>query len=133
MAGGATTPLQPSRCLFRGGPSGEMLICCCGHCGGVAAGSGPEVFRFRKAKDGTSGRMILGQEEYELLGNRSRYGEMVRTPDPGISQILAPATNNKKLTRPDQPRWVAGRWRGMWMYTVYLEELATCMNNACPP
>jgi hypothetical protein len=77
--------------------------------------------------------MMIGDEEYELLDNRSRYARMVRIPVPGISQILAPATNNPKLSRPSQPRWVAGRWRGMWMFTVYLEELATCLSNACPP
>ena len=54
--------------------------------------------------------MKLGDEAYALLDNRSRYTRMVRAPVPGISQIRAPATNNPKLTRPSQPRWIAGRW-----------------------
>jgi hypothetical protein len=77
--------------------------------------------------------MMLGEIEYDQLENRSRYPQKVRIREPGVSQILAPATNNSKLTTPDQPRWVAGRWHGMWMYTVYLEELETCRDNACPP
>jgi hypothetical protein len=75
--------------------------------------------------------MTLTIEQLEALGNRSRFQHMVRYPIPGVSRILAEATNNPKLTTPNQPRWRAGPWRGLWMYTIYLEELKDC-SLYCP-
>lgn len=91
----------------------------------VRQGDDVTLTRFVKTPDGTDTRtrqLLLDTRHPALMAGRSLFhAKQVRRPDE-IRSLLVPGHSNMKVGRDVRK----GRLRGYWIYTLSLEERATC-------
>lgn len=72
--------------------------------------------------------MKLREGHAALLENRSIHNRMLRSPKLNKTPILKPASNNSKLSKKKNVI-LKGKWKGMPMFSLTLQERATCPDS----